>query len=126
MTTRQAPALDRRGILGIASGSRSTSGIWVSGTPTQHVIWYMLKEWEIGIAVETFGNRQLADVEICTRYRRDVIQEALGGDVGVSTGRAFVDWYLELEGVRYEIMGAEEMPDYGRRRFMKIEGARST
>ena len=126
VTTRQAPALDRRGILGIPAQGRREDGVWVSGAITRHGIWYALREWDVGIAVEVSGTRQLADVTIIARYRGDVIQEALGGAVGMQTGRAFVDWYLELDGVRFEIMGAEEMPDYGRRRFMKIEGARST
>ena len=127
MVTRQAPLLDRRGIIGIpAPGSYSNGGEWTSGAITEHGVWYALREWDVGIAVETFGTRQLADVEIITRYRADVMKEALGGDVGMMTGRAFIDWFLELDGIRFEILGAEEMPDYGRRRFMKIEGARST
>ena len=126
MVTRQAPVLDRRGILGIPAPGEYVSGEWEQGAITEHGIWYALREWDVGIAVETFGTRQLADIEIITRYRADVIQEALSGEISSQTGRAFIDWYLELDGVRFEILGAEEMPEHGRRRFMKIEGARST
>ena len=124
MVTRQAPLLDRRGILGIRAHGSYMGGEWVTGAVAQHGIWYALREWDVGIAVEPFGTRQLADVEIITRYRADVIQEALSGEISSQTGRAFIDWYLELDGVRFEILGAEEMPEHGRRRFMKIKGAR--
>jgi len=117
--TSQAPLLDRRGILGIAAQGSRTNGVYQSGAVTEHAIWYALRDWDVAIDVQPEGTRQRGDIELITRYRRDVIVEALNN-------RAFVGWYLDMDGVRFKLLDAEEMPMYGRRRFMKIKGARSS
>ena len=119
-TTRQAPTLDRTAIIGIAEqGSRNQYGEYDIGAVAEHPLWFALRDWEAGADVGMEGVRQTGDIEIITRYRRDVLIEAL-------SDRAFAGWYLALEGLRFKILDAAELPRYGRRRFMKIVGARST
>ena len=80
----------------------------------------------IGIDAEIDGISQEADVELTARYRADVITESLSGDVAAKTGKPFIGWYLDFEGIRYKITGAQELAMYGRRRFMKIIGRLET
>ena len=118
--SRQAPVLDRPATLGVAeAGGRNQHGEYEIGAVTEHSIWFMLRDWEAGADVGMEGTRQTGDVEIITRYRRDVLVEAL-------SNRAFPGWYLEIEGLRFQVIDAAELSQYGRRRFMKIIGARST
>ena len=76
----------------------------------------------IGIEAGIDGVSQEADVELIARYRADVITEAMRGEIGNMTGKPFIGWYLDFENVQYQIIGAQEMAMYGRRRFMKIMG----
>ena len=120
---RQAPALDRRAILGIAEGGDyDDSGEWLAGDVTEHGIWAALKDSMIGIEAEIDGVSQEADAELIARYRADVITEAMRGEIGNMTGKPFIGWYLQFENVKYAITGANELAIYGRRRFMKIMG----
>lgn len=123
---RQAPVLDRRATLSIAPrGTRSKGGKWTQGNPVDHEIWACLKDLELEQEPSGVGGWfQTGMVEVITRYRRDVIVEAVSGDVSQQTGHAFIGWALTLDGVQYDILDAEEMPVYGRRRFMKIRGER--
>ena len=124
---RQAPTLDRRAILGIAApGHHNQYGEWVLGVVTEHPIWVTLRDSLIGIDTEVFGIQGEYDVQLVTRYRADVIVEALSGDVGGMTGLPFIGWHLTFEGVRYVIIEAQELPALGRRRFMKIVGRLET
>ena len=125
--SRQAPNLDRRATLGVASqGSRNRRGEWQSGMVTEHVIWLALRDWDIGMDVAPEGVRQTGELDFITRYRADVMSEAFGGDINPVTGHAFLGWFLVIDSVRWKITDAEELPQYGRRRFMKIKGARNT
>ena len=120
---RQSPALDRRAILGIAEGGdHDDSGEWLAGDVTEHGIWAALKDSMIGVEAEIGGVQQIYDVELIARYRADVITEAMRGEIGNMTGKPFIGWYLDFENVQYQIIGAQEMAMYGRRRFMKIMG----
>ena len=121
--TRQAPALDRRAILGIAEGGDfDDSGEWLAGDVNEHGIWAALKDSMFGVEAEIDGISQEADVELISRWRADVILEAMRGEIGNMTGKPFIGWYLDFENVRYQIIGANELAIYGRRRFMKIMG----
>ena len=121
--TRQAPALDRRAILGIAEGGDfDDSGEWLAGDVTEHGIWAALKDSMFGVEAEIDGVQQIYDVELIARYRADVITEAMRGEMGNMTGKPFIGWYLQFENVSYQIIGAQELAMYGRRRFMKIMG----
>ena len=127
VTHRQAPTLDRRATLGIATpGHRNENGRWVPGAVNDHVIWVALRDSLIGIDPTVGGISQEADTELIARYRADVITEATNGDLGGQTGLPFVDWHLTFEGVRYVIIEAQELPALGRRRFMKIVGRLET
>ena len=118
--TRQAPTLDRTATLGVAeAGGRNQHGEYEIGAVAEHGIWYALRDWEAGVDVGKEGARQTGDVEIITRYRGDVLVEAL-------SNRAFPGWYLDIEGLRFQVIDAAELSQYGRKRFMKIVGARST
>ena len=124
---RQSPALDRRASIGIAErGHRNENGRWQQGDVTEHSLWVCLKDSMVGIEAEIDGISQEADVELTARYRADVIVEALSGDVAAKTGKPFIGWHLDFEGIRYKITGAQELAMYGRRRFMKIVGRLET
>ena len=124
---RQAPTLDRRATLGIASpGHRNQYGEFEPGQVTEHTIWVSLRDSLIGIDPSVDGIQQEADAELIARYRADVITEATNGDLSAQTGLPFIDWYLTFEGVRYVIIEAQELPALGRRRFMKIVGRLET
>ena len=127
MVTRQAPVLDRRAMLRIApAGSRNEYGEWViPSAPVQHEIWYGLRDWDIAPDPTASGVAQSAETEIITRYRRDVIVEALSGEIGGQTGHAFINWALSVDGVDFAITDAAELPQFGRRRFMKLICERS-
>ena len=127
MSSKQAPLLDRRATLNVASpGSRNRRGEWEAGMVTEHTIWVALRDWDIGQDVQVEGVRQSGEIELFARYRADVMTEAYGGVVSPNTGHAFIGWAVRLDGVSWQITEAEELPRYGRRRFMKIRGARST
>ena len=51
-----------------------------------------------------------------------MITEATSGDVSTQTGKPFIGWYVTYENVRYQVLEAQELAMYGRRRFMKIVG----
>ena len=124
---RQSPALDRRAILAVAEGSDfDDSGEWLASAVTEHGIWAALLESMIGVEAEIGGVQQIYDVELIARYRADVITESLSGAIGNMTGKPFIGWYLQFENVRYQIVGAQELAQFGRRRFMKIMGRLAT
>ena len=124
--TRQAPVLDRRGILKIApAGRRTKTGKWAQGAPVDHEIWYGLRDWDIAPDPTASGIGQSAETEIITRYRQDVIVEALSGDIEGQTGHAFIGWAMMTERIEFAIVDAAELPQYGRRRFMKLVCERS-
>ena len=115
MAVTTIPILDRVAVLGSpAEGSRSSSGRWVSGELTELTIWGMLKDIDYETRASISGFHQIADVWFLTRYRADMFNAHLA------------DWYLRIDGVKYVIQRAYELPEYGRRRFMMIEGRIST
>ena len=119
--------MDRRATLKIASaGRRNKYGEWLQGAPVAHEIWYSLRDWDIAPDPTISGIDQTGEAEIITRYRRDVIVEAVSGDVSTKTGRAFVGWALVAETLSWSIVDAAELPQFGRRRFMKLVLERAT
>ena len=125
--TRQAPRLDRRATLKIApAGRRNEYGEWTQDAPVAHEIWYALRDWDIAPDPTISGIDQTGEAEIITRYRRDVIVEAVSGDVSPHTGHAFLGWALVAETLSWSIVDASELPQFGRRRFMKLVLERAT
>ncbi len=122
LQNRQAPLLDRKAVLGISGPGQRIKGVWHNGDVIRHSIWLCLRA--LDLAQEPSGVDgwfQAGALEVITRYRRDVIVEAVSGDVGMQTGHAFLGWYLALDGAQFTILNAAEMPEYGRRRFMALE-----
>jgi len=122
MQTKQAPILDRKAALSVAGpGRRDDHGRWMLGAVTEHRIWYCLRGLELEQEPSGEGLYQTASTQIVTRYRRDVIVEAVSGEISGQTGHAFIGWNVEMDGVEFAILNAEELVDYGRRRFMMLD-----
>ena len=86
----------------------------------EHPIWYALRDWDVGMNPQPEGVRQTGEIQLITRWRKDVMTEAFSGDINAQTGHAFIGWYLRVDGVTMKITEAEELPRYGRRRFMML------
>ena len=97
-------------------GERNIHGEWEAAAAAETPIWGALKLAEFQDMLMGGGaRRQSSDLEFVTRYRADLL-----------AAETYEDWRLTLDGVDYQITSAEEMPKYGRRRYMLIEGVYST
>ena len=111
------PILDRTATLGApaAQGYRNSFGEWEAGAITESVIWGCLKQTDFEDVLTGGGVRQEWDLEFITRYHADLLR----------TDKLHA-WYIRVDGVKYDIQAAAEMPKYGRRRYMLIRGMAST
>ena len=98
-----------------AAGERNIHGEWEAAAAADTPIWGALKLADFQDLLHEAGRRQVSDLQFVTRYRADLL-----------AAETYEDWRLTLDGVEYQITGAEEMPRYGRRRYMLIEGDYST
>ena len=70
------------------------------------------QDWDVGMNPQPEGVRQTGEIQLITRWRKDVMTEAFSGDINARQGILY--WLVfRVAGVTMKITEAEELPRYG-------------